>query len=348
MNRIFKKGLHLSRALPNESVMKSQKATNEKERGGNEMRNVWLLMTSLAILGLASVMLPMVQAIVPFNATYGGDPGRDEIMFTGDDLMYFAVLRATADQGISILTVDCQYGQGGVAVPITMQQDAHANFQNIAEKTGGVYYLYTTPSWDGAIATEISNRIDAGKGDVVFTFDLSESMFWDTNLIPDLKTKTKGIIDALAGLDVAFGLATHVDYPSFYNSYGYAAAYGSDLVGDYAWLQNLDITPDSATIKNKIDTDIIAGFLGADIPQNYARVVYETQFFTWRPGAEKIVVMYGDAPAHSASGAVGGVVMSVDKLGLLFPYISLASTALFATVATAIYVKRVKRRKEKQ
>jgi len=46
--------------------------------------------------------------------------------------------------------------------------------------------------------------------------------------------------------------------------------------------------------------------------------------------------------------AVGGIVVPVDKFGLLAPYIGLASTILVATVATAIYTKRVKRRKEKQ
>jgi len=46
--------------------------------------------------------------------------------------------------------------------------------------------------------------------------------------------------------------------------------------------------------------------------------------------------------------AVGGVWVPVDKFGLLAPYIGLASTILVATVATAIYVKRVKHRKEKQ
>lgn len=45
---------------------------------------------------------------------------------------------------------------------------------------------------------------------------------------------------------------------------------------------------------------------------------------------------------------VGGVWIPVDKFGLLAPYIGLASTILVATVATAIYAKRVKRRKEKQ
>jgi hypothetical protein len=46
--------------------------------------------------------------------------------------------------------------------------------------------------------------------------------------------------------------------------------------------------------------------------------------------------------------AVGGFWSPVNKLGLLAPYIGLASTILVAAVATAVYVKRVKRRKEKQ
>jgi len=38
----------------------------------------------------------------------------------------------------------------------------------------------------------------------------------------------------------------------------------------------------------------------------------------------------------------------VNKLALLAPYIGLASTIVAVTVATVIYVKRVKCRKEKQ
>jgi hypothetical protein len=45
---------------------------------------------------------------------------------------------------------------------------------------------------------------------------------------------------------------------------------------------------------------------------------------------------------------VGGVAVSVDKLGLLAPYFGLASTAMIGAVATAVYAKRIKRRKEKQ
>jgi hypothetical protein len=45
---------------------------------------------------------------------------------------------------------------------------------------------------------------------------------------------------------------------------------------------------------------------------------------------------------------VGGAVVPVDKFGLLVPYIGLYSTILVATLVTAVYVKSIKRRKEKQ
>lgn len=50
----------------------------------------------------------------------------------------------------------------------------------------------------------------------------------------------------------------------------------------------------------------------------------------------------------SESQSVGGVITPVNKFGLLAPYIGLASTIAVATVAAAIYAKRVKCRKEKQ
>lgn len=47
-----------------------------------------------------------------------------------------------------------------------------------------------------------------------------------------------------------------------------------------------------------------------------------------------------------SNATVGGFVLPVDKFGLLAPYIGLASTILAATAATAVYVKRIKHRKE--
>jgi len=45
---------------------------------------------------------------------------------------------------------------------------------------------------------------------------------------------------------------------------------------------------------------------------------------------------------------VGGIIVPFDKFALLAPYIGLTSTIIVATAATAIYIKRVKHRKEKQ
>jgi hypothetical protein len=47
-------------------------------------------------------------------------------------------------------------------------------------------------------------------------------------------------------------------------------------------------------------------------------------------------------------GGVGGIVVPVDKFGLLAPSIGLASTMLMATVTAVIFGKRAKRRKDKQ
>lgn len=46
--------------------------------------------------------------------------------------------------------------------------------------------------------------------------------------------------------------------------------------------------------------------------------------------------------------AVGGIVVAVDKLSLLAPYIGLTSTIVVAAVSAAIYVKRIRHRKEKE
>jgi len=44
--------------------------------------------------------------------------------------------------------------------------------------------------------------------------------------------------------------------------------------------------------------------------------------------------------------SVGGIVVPADKFGLLAPYIGLASAIIVATVATAIYIKNIRRRRE--
>ncbi|MDH5779966.1 MAG: hypothetical protein OEZ29_05170, partial [Candidatus Bathyarchaeota archaeon] len=229
----------------------------------------FVVMIGDAPVHLAPAMLPGY----PYHG-YGGDPGRDEIMSTDDDLDYWLVIEQLASGGITVFTVNYDYG------PVN-NPDAYTNFDYIANQTGGTHYNGTT-AWNVSIANEIATRIGAGHGDVVFTYDLSSSL-WDD--FEDMKNKTKAIIDALSSLNVGFGVGTHVDYPDYYDSFGYAAQYGDPYSGDYAWSMDTDIT-DAATAKSVIQSVVGGTYNGADSPQNYARVLYECQHFSWREGTE--------------------------------------------------------------
>lgn len=76
---------------------------------------------------------------------------------------------------------------------------------------------------------------------------------------------------------------------------------------------------------------------------------------SWSPAQNYVgfglqVIVHDATSVTLATGTVvgGGIVVPIDKFGLLAPHIGLASTIFVATVATTIYVMRVKRRKEKQ
>jgi hypothetical protein len=64
--------------------------------------------------------------------------------------------------------------------------------------------------------------------------------------------------------------------------------------------------------------------------------------------ASKATISAGEIASTPPTPIVGGIYIQVNKLGLLAPYIALASTILIATAATAILVKHVKSRKKKQ
>ena len=197
---------------------------------------------------------------------YGGDPGRDEIMFTSDDLDYAPVINKIASEGITVFTVDYAY---------LIDPDAYTSFDYIASQTGGIHYDGGS-AWDVSIANEIGARIGTSLGDVVFSCDITGDMGM---FLADVKTKAKAIIDALSTLDVGFGVGTHVDYPDSYASYGYSNQYG--FSPDYAWSMDTDLT-DAATAKSTIDSAIVFGYSGADVAEDYVRALYECQYFSWR------------------------------------------------------------------
>ena len=79
----------------------------------------------------------------------------------------------------------------------------------------------------------------------------------------------------------------------------------------------------------------------------YTEGTYKVRlFFSFTSGGIKFPL--SGTFVRNGNASVGGIIVPVDKVDLLGPYIGLASTIVVATVATAIYAKRVKRRKEKR
>jgi len=137
----------------------------------------------------------------------------------------------------------------------------------------------------------------APTGDVVFIFDDTGSM---GGVINTVKAKAGTIMTGVRGAipDTNFGVGSFVDYPHSYNSFGYDDSYGGG--DDYAWQTDLDLTSDTTAVQTAINGIVLHG--GSDIPQDYARALYEAQFYSWRPDAKKIVVIFGDAPPHAGPG----------------------------------------------
>jgi hypothetical protein len=137
------------------------------------------------------------------------------------------------------------------------------------------------------------------KGDVVFIFDATGSM---GTQIASAKANALTIMNnvRLSVPDTNFGVGSFTDYPHTYTAaqnYGYANDYGYSAYGDYAWQKDQDLTTSTAAVQAAINGLSIKS--GGDTPQDYARALYESQFFSWRPDAKKIVVIIGDAPPHA-------------------------------------------------
>ena len=111
-------------------------------------------------------------------------------------------------------------------------------------------------------------------------------------------------------------------------------------------------------------------YILSSVPEGWS-LWLEPSSFTIEPGEEKSVYLVFVAPTEGnvifqvrsyisetglvdetdplmlvVTAAVGGFSIPIDKLSLLAPYIGLASTVLAATVATVIYVKRIKKREQ--
>lgn len=131
--------------------------------------------------------------------------------------------------------------------------------------------------------------------DILFIMDVTGSMNQELAEVKQAAIQIMTDIEGL-GIDAAYGVGSFCDYPRNYESCEpeYDGTYGA--AGDYPWQMNLDVTTDTSQVSAAIKALTIHS--GTDLPEDYARALYECQFFNFRENAKKIVIMIGDAPVH--------------------------------------------------
>ncbi|NNF35680.1 MAG: hypothetical protein HKN68_16350, partial [Saprospiraceae bacterium] len=134
-------------------------------------------------------------------------------------------------------------------------------------------------------------------GDVLFSFDLTGSM---TDELAAVKGNCEDIALAISNeiTECRAGVVSHLDYPGIYSSCGYNnMRYGGD--DEYPYRLEQKLTEDNDLVKAAVN-GLSIGW-GADYPESYARVFYETyndDLIDWRPEAKKYVVAFLDAVPH--------------------------------------------------
>lgn len=118
--------------------------------------------------------------------------------------------------------------------------------------------------------------------DVLFLFDTTGSM---KNVIEDVRANAREIMSDIRAMnaEAAFALAGFHDY---------------DDSGP-VWQLYQDVTTDIAGVRRGLAA--IRLFNGGDWPEAYSRALDETRHIGWRDGAQRFVILFGDAPAHDPS-----------------------------------------------
>jgi hypothetical protein len=154
------------------------------------------------------------------------------------------------------------------------------------------------------VLTDVTGRRSV---DVMFAIDLSGSLADD---IAQIRAAVTNIMAALAsaGVDARFGVVSFVDYPDDYSTTEigsvpetYAAVYGDESSGDYAYQLDQPLTSDTDDVEDVMDS--LSIYYGGDGPQDYARVIHEAwndASVGWRYCTERVLVLFGDNAAHDS------------------------------------------------
>jgi len=131
------------------------------------------------------------------------------------------------------------------------------------------------------------------RGDVVFAIDLTGSMAEE---LAKVKENSRDIMAAVNTIipDTRYGVVSHMDYPGTYGGCGYTLQpYGDAARGDYPYSLDRALTGDLASVEAAIYA-LALGY-GADGPESYARVLYESYAdpgIGWQDGARRILLFW--------------------------------------------------------
>ena len=104
------------------------------------------------------------------------------------------------------------------------------------------------------------------------------------------------------GVSFRYGVASFMDYPATYDSCGYSNTYADASSGDYPYRLNQAMTTNTAAVTAAMST-LYIGY-GVDGPEAYTRQLYESYAdtnVTWRSGAKKVMVNFGDSVPHDCN-----------------------------------------------
>jgi hypothetical protein len=137
--------------------------------------------------------------------------------------------------------------------------------------------------------------------DVLFSFDCTASM---GGVLTTAESNAVSLVASLAttGVSFHFGVASFMDYPATYNSCGYSNTYGDATSGDYPYRLNQAMTTNIAAVTAAMST-LYIGY-GVDGPEDYTRALYESYAdpnVTWRSGAKRVMVNFGDSVPHDCN-----------------------------------------------
>lgn len=164
--------------------------------------------------------------------------------------------------------------------------EAAEKFKEIAADGGGLLRFSKGPE---TIAEDLLEAVDAINPkqivDVVFAIDTTGSMKDDmqtlrTKWIPQFMEQLKEFDDIRIGL-------------IFYRDYN----------GDYNYrrlpVKQFDFTSDFTKFKKNLNSTVIHGNEGGDVPEAVYEALYASmEFFDWRSDAQKKIILIGDAEPH--------------------------------------------------